>query len=501
MINIGNRRELFVDDYLIDGARNEVPQVICRPQKREPVFVHDAKWEKTDAVYHNIVRTPEGKFRMYYKAAYDGWKPDGAFAMIRRICVIESDDGLHWTRPRLTLTPIPEGEVNNIISGIHDFYDNMYVFYDENPACPEDERYKAFYGEWGNALFMYTSADGINFRFHPEKREDFEWPRGPFGVYPPIGDPRRSSTISMTCVEAESYFDSLNTVYWSKEKGKYVAFVRGFHVADDNFPKDPDVPEAVRDIRYSESDDLRNWSKPRPLRYNDDFDYQLYTNAVQIYYRAPHIMIGYPTRYTAREDWNDSFERLCGAEARRHRGRGQSITDAIFMSSRDGLNWNRTGEAMFVPGPEHGGNWIYGDAYSCVGCVESPGPIAGSDPVLSFFCKENIEDGPRVLYRYELRVDGFACRRSTYAPQKLVTKPFIYDGDELEINFATSAAGYIKFTLACEDGREIHTSQVFGDKIDRIVGFDDGSPADFRGKPVVLTAEMSDASLYAIKFN
>ena len=59
----------------------------------------------------------------------------------------------------------------------------------------------------------------------------------------------------------------------------------------------------------------------------------------------------------------------------------------------------------------------------------------------------------------------------------------------------------MKFTLEAEDGTAIHSSQVFGDKIDRIVGFDDGSVADFAGKTVTLKVEMSDASLYAIKFN
>ena len=503
MINIGSRRELFTDDYLIDTGRTGVPQVQCRPIRREKAFTFDAHWESLDSVFHSIVELPGGGYRMYYKAAYNGWKPDGAFAMIRRICFIESGDGIHWTRPRLAITPLDGiAEVNNVISGLYDYYDALYVFCDTNPDCPEDERFKGVYGGWGDGLYLYKSADGVHFRFYPDKEEDIVRPKSTFGEFYPIGDKRRPTPLLMSTLESHCYFDTLNTIRWDPNKKKYVALVRGFHVGDEQFPRDPDVPDAVRDIRYSESEDLVHWSFPVQVKYNDGDDYQLYTNAAVTYYRAPHMMLATPTRYTARAEWNDSFGKLCGGVTRGPFGRNQSMTDAIFMSSRDGgQSWYRTGEAFFRPGPEHGGNWVYGDAYPCVGMIETPGELPGSDPVISMYCKEWHKDEPTSLYRYEIRVDGFTCRRAAYHPQMLVTKPFIYDGKELEINFSTSAAGYIKFTLRCEDGREIHSSQVFGDKIDRIVGFDDGSPADFAGKPVTMICEMSDADFYSFKFN
>jgi len=40
-----------------------------------------------------------------------------------------------------------------------------------------------------------------------------------------------------------------------------------------------------------------------------------------------------------------------------------------------------------------------------------------------------------------------------------------------------------------------------GDKVDRIVGFENGTPADLSGKEVVMEIEMSDASIYSFKFN
>ena len=489
MINIGNRRELFVDNFLIDEEKTTAPAVVHKPVKRDVAFTHDAQWETLGAAYHNIVITPEGKRYMYYKSMHQDIKPDGADATMRRICVIQSDDGLNWTRPELVITPIfgkrIDAASNNVISGLYDYYDNMFVFYDTNPNCPENERFKAVYGEWGTGMFGYVSADGINFRFHPGEN---------------IHEMMHNS-LMISGKDSGCYFDSLNTVYYNHELGKYVAFVRGFHVGDDYYPPDPDVDDAVRDIRYTVSDDFWHWSYPEVFKYNDEYDYQLYANAIAPYYRAPHIYCATPTRYVAWPEWNDSFEKLPNAEERRHRHRGKSMNDAIFMSSRDGQNWFRYGEAFMTAGPEHHSNWKYGDCYPCVGFTETPGEIPGTDPYLSMFCKEDHENEPTKLYRYSLRLDGFVSRTSTLKPQMLVTKPFVYEGKELEINFETSALGYMKFKLRANDGTELWSKEVMGNKVDRIVGFENGTPADLSGKEVVMEIEMSDASIYSFKFN
>ena len=300
MINIGNKRELMIDDHLIDTGKNEVGLINIAPTEKEAAFVHDAPWEATGASFHNIVKKPDGGYLMYYKATYNGLKPDGWVGMIRRVCVIESDDGIHWSRPKLVITPLDGmGETNNVISGSYDYYEAIFFFYDTNPDCPEDERYKGVYGEWALGLFLYTSPDGIHFRFHPEEGKDVARPR-PFEKFPPIGDPRRISTLLMSTEESHCYFDTLNTIRWDDEKEKYIALVRGFHKGNDQFPESSDDPGAKRDIRYAESDDLIHWSMPVQVTYNDDFDYEMYTSCSLPYYRAPHILIGTPTRYTAR---------------------------------------------------------------------------------------------------------------------------------------------------------------------------------------------------------
>ncbi|MBQ7499810.1 MAG: hypothetical protein IJT91_02845 [Clostridia bacterium] len=508
-IDIGNKRELFFDDYIVDKEKTTAAVELCRLQKKEKVFTYDAHWEQLDTVYQNIVKTPEGKYRMYYKSHYNGPKPDGAFALIRRICVIESDDGIHWTRPVLGITPIEDHPDTNIISGFYDYYDNMFVYYDENPDCPPEDKYKAIYGGWGEALFGYKSADGIHFRFYPdrEKIERGEMAPPKYGVklnYPPVGDRDRPSTVLVSTMESGCYFDSLNTMFYDKVNKKYVLFVRGFHIGDDLFPDDPDDPRAVRDIRRMESEDMIHFTHPELIEFIDDpgYDYQLYANAITPYYRAPHILIGTPTRYIAR-DWCTGFEELTNAEDRRDRGRGTSLNDAIFMASHDGgKTWKRYSEAILTSGPEQKYNWMYGDCYPCVGMIETPSVTPGTDPELSLYCKEHDKDGVTVLYRYTLRVDGFAARVGDFAGKTLVTKPFVYDGKELEINFASSAVGYMKIKLInTESGEEMYTTEIFGDSIARRVIFEEGkTPEAFAGKPVVMEVEMHDAKIYSFIF-
>ena len=488
MINIKNNRELFVDEYLVDTEKTTARISPCKPVKREVAFSFDASWETHGTVYQNIVRKPNGTYLMYYKSNYIDEKPDKSFGIIRRICVLQSEDGLNWSRPELCITPLPGPRAveptNNIISDLYDYYDNMFVFYDTNPKCPENERYKAIYGEWGTGIFGYKSADGINFNFHPESN----------------GTGTRESTLLISGADAGCYFDSLNTVYFNNEIGKYVAFVRGFHVGEDNYPPDPDVPEAVRDIRYMESEDFVHWSYPVAFKYNDDYDYQLYANAILPYYRADGLWVATPTRYVAWPEWIDTFNKMPDVEDRAHRGRGLSLNDAIFMSSRDCKNWYRFGEAILTPGPEQKRNWIYGDCYPCIGFVETKSDVPGADPYLSMYCKEDQVGKYTQLYRYSLRVDGFVEVRSGFEPTKLVTKPFVYEGSEMEINFSTSAIGWLKIKLI-SDGKTLETREIIGDKIDRIVGFENGTPADLSGKEVTMEIELCDAAIYSFKFN
>ena len=178
-IDIGSRRELFVDRHLIDqldGASLE----IYRPQPHEVVIKFDAPWESCSPGYTTILQDDEhGIFRMYYRATHT----PPAFGKKRDVprrevtCYAESKDGIHWTRPSLGLIEFEESKDNNIMwDGVGS--DNLSVMKDANPDCPPDARYKAIGrgkplanepSPYEHGLYLLKSPDGIHWKPVREK--------------------------------------------------------------------------------------------------------------------------------------------------------------------------------------------------------------------------------------------------------------------------------------------------------------------------------------------
>lgn len=440
ILTVGSDRQLMLDDYLINPDMSDAYINIETPVKQEAVFKFDKQYEAGDTVYHNITRMPDGTYRMYYKATDD----------IRRICYIESTDGLNWTRPQLT-TNLYGGQYSNIVTSDDCRPDNLFVFYDTNPAVPDYQRMKGIYGQWGDGLFLEYSVGGLGnyFNFWPNEVKM-------------MGNPESTGGC---------YFDTLNTVHWDANRGQYVAFVRGFHTDDGNYNlTDPNFvsenPDLMRrDIRVAYSYDCVNWTTPVPLKYNTTDDYQLYTNAALPYFRAPKTYVGMPTRF---------FE-----------SNGNYYTQVFFMSSRDTLNWTRTEEPYLTP--ENSKSYRYQrSGYPCIGYIETaPGEI-------SFYMKEKKTDyGTSTLYRYTLRTDGFMSAMGN----TLTTKPFTYEGDELLLNFE----GEVKVTLRDVTGNTVTSEWIKGDEIDKTVEFNAAIP---QGNAATLTFEMKEGTkIYSFKFN
>ena len=73
-IDIGSRRELFVDQYLIEDL-NGVRLELHRPEAREVVLVTDKPWEGNTSAYYTIFQDENGvqddtKYRMYYRGSH-----------------------------------------------------------------------------------------------------------------------------------------------------------------------------------------------------------------------------------------------------------------------------------------------------------------------------------------------------------------------------------------------------------------------------------------------
>jgi hypothetical protein len=230
------------------------------------------------------------------------------------------------------------------------------------------------------------------------------------------------------------------------------------------------------------------------------------------------LFVGFPTRYVVRT-LSEDVQALPPTELRRRLIRaslgikqgtrlGTDLTDGLFMTSRDGQNFMRWGEAFIRPGLERQGRWIYGDNYQNWGIVETRSDDADSPNELSVYSNEGYwrADGTR-LRRYTLRIDGFVSVRTPLDGGEVTTKPVVFEGGRLMVNFSTSAAGSIRIEIQDVRGRPIDglslkdSSEIFGDDIERIVRWKDNrNLSQLAGQPVRLRFVMRDADLFAFRF-
>ena len=135
-VNVGGRRELFLDDVMVERMVGGTQRVFHRPVAREVVMKYDKPWEG-NSCGDSVVFRDGDIYRMYYRAL-DTSKPPGF------TCYAESRDGIHWNRPDLDLVEFNGSKTNNIVLQTAGFHDgNLMVFRDENPSATPDALYKA----------------------------------------------------------------------------------------------------------------------------------------------------------------------------------------------------------------------------------------------------------------------------------------------------------------------------------------------------------------------
>jgi hypothetical protein len=437
-IDLGSRRELLVDRFLIESLSGEAKQTVQRPEPREVVLVTDEPWEGNTCAYYSIFQ--DGPlYRMYYRGShYDTETQRAAHPEVT--CYAESRDGIHWTKPKLGLFEFDGSKENNIVwSGIgaHCFT----PFKDANPDCAADARYKAFArgrptGKKG--IYVFQSADGIH------------W--SPMHDEPVITD---------------GAFDSQNLAFWDVHAGIY----RGYHR---DFRK-------VRDIKWSVSTDFLSWSDPEFLDYGDQPLEHLYTNAIQNAPRAPHILIGFPTRYLP--------------------GEGQRV-EPTFMSSRDGRQFHRWYEPVI---PETAPEDRSGNRsnYMTWGILDLP-----TEPdSYSVYATEAYYTGPDSrVRRFVYRKDGYVAVEAAGAGE-LLTKPIRFEGTSLSVNVLTKPGGSVHVAVLTADGEEISpftlaaSGSLSGDQLDGQAAWNgSGDVSRLAGQPIRLKFSLQDAQIFSFQF-
>ena len=178
------------------------------------------------------------------------------------------------------------------------------------------------------------------------------------------------------------------------------------------------------------------------------------------------------------------------------------------MTSRDGLNFRRWDDAWIRPSLRTRHNWAYGDNYVAWHVVETDSPEDDSPRELSLYATESYFTGATSrLRRYSIRIDGFASVFAPLSGGELITKPLLFNGDTLNLNFSTSAAGSIRVEIQNLKGKPIkgHTladcAELFEDAIDYPVRWQGGTNIlPLAEEPVRLRFVLRDADLYALRF-
>lgn len=458
-LTLGSGLGLFFDDWLI-ASMNGTRLKLHNPVSHGPVFTFDQPWEGGQSGYVTILN--DGKrYRMYYRGGGD----------LRRehTCVAFSDDAIRWTRPKLGLVEFAGSKDNNIIwtgprKAYHESH-NFSPFIDQNPAAKPDEKWKAVSssridiggGHKKNVLLGFVSADGIHWR---KLREQ--------------------------AIITEGAFDSQNVAFWDSAQAQYVCYSR-------------QAQQGKRSVNRCTSEDFVTWTHPVLLNFGDSPIEQFYTNAIVPYFRQPAVYIGLPMRFIPPGD-RDTI----GFEQRKTDG----LSDAVFMSSHDGLRWNRPFmEAFIRPGLDPL-NW--GGAHG--NCMAAWGIIQSSPTEISLFWADHYDNYPADaliprMIRGTVRLDGFASVNAPHAGGECVTKLLTFSGKELVLNVSTSAPGSIRVELQDAEGRPLpgyaldDCPPIWGDEIERKVAWKHGTDvSSLAGQPIRLRFVMMDADLYAFRF-
>ncbi len=448
-VDINSRRELFVDEHLI-ARMDGVALKLHKPQAHDVALVCDAPWEGNTSGYFTLFQDG-ALFRCYYRGThYDEATKKGAHT--ETTCYAESRDGIAWTKPKLGLVGFNGSKENNIILigvGCH----NFAPFKDANPDCPPESRYKALAGMGDNTT--------------RKKRPSLQAWRSPDGL--------RWSRMREESVITAGSFDSQNTAFYDTARGEYRAYWRYFTggYTDERGWK----PKGVRAIRTATSKDFLTWRNQADLAYGDVPEAQLYTNAVRPCDRAPHLLLGFPTRYQPKH---------------------QQV-EPVFMTSRDGVNFRRWEEPLIpITAPkDRDGNR---SNYMTLGVLQLP----GKERELSVYATEAYYKGPGSrIRRFTFRVDGFVSA-SAAQQGELVTKHLTYTGSKLTLNLVSR--GETRVELQDAAGKAIpgfaldDCAPVSGDHIDYSVVWKGGSLAALAGKPVRLRFVMRQVDLFAFQF-
>jgi hypothetical protein len=467
-IDIGTRKQLFVDDARIASQHN-IELVMNSPHATGELLVEaDLPHEHGGYVflYSSILREEDGRIRLWY----DLITPTGAgpYDHERRVCYAESLDGIHFVKPNLGLHDVGGSKDNNVV--LPGVIGGCAVWKD--PVAPAEHRYKTQAKVYPSGKFhMHSSPDGIRWSL--------------FAEIPPQG-PHDTQTI----------------LFWDRHLGRYLFYGRHKAIT-------PEIEVLCRSVRRAELTDLTRIENTGLAIWPDARDRAAYVSPAD---QSPVDYYGATVFPYSEAD--DVYIML--AQAFWHwmpDTNGPGTRDVRLATSRDSHVFHRAGgrRPFLRMGPA--------GRFDAKGVWALPNPIVMGDEIWIYYAGTNLDrtgqvdpsapSGQRLggIGRAVLRLDGFVSADAPYEGGELTTPLLRFAGDRLELNLDTSAGGGARVELLDEQGTPI--PGLSGDAAPWLVGNSvrfpvawtgDGDLSSWAGKPIRLRFLLRDCKLYAFQF-
>ncbi len=524
-LDVGNRKQLFFDSRFIESSDGVTHTVNSPHQTGEILIQPDQPWEK--GMYlgsYSSVLKENGKIRIWYNLLETEHRPNENPDFMA-VAYAESTDGIHFTKPRLGLVEYQGSKQNNFVMP-HDptklAQGGGSVGYDDNPACPPDERYKSWqkiYPKQGSGIQgpyrIYVSEDGLKWR------------------------------LSEKLVTGLRAADTQPTWFWDKSRNRYVGYSREWVIFSGE--------QQIRMASYNDSKDMFHWENPHVVLEPDEADFtgnlrpqvnfanmpvdrerlieranaaadrrpkstfsvkgpdatgiipdqvpdpgapmDIYGPGITLYDEADAT---YLSLYSAFHHWGASDS-------------GPDTGDVGLALSRDGRHFNRPGSRQPFLGLGTSGafdsKWVWA----------MPKPVRMGDELWIYYVGTNKKHSGKIdpnekeqksaISRAVMRLDGFVSADFSYTGGTLITPLMKFQGTKLELNVDTAGGGVGRVAILDEWGAPIpgfslmEADQINGNSVSMKVSWKGKSDlSSLQGRSIKLYFRMRNTKLYAFQF-
>ena len=486
-LSVGNRACLFLDDHFIDkqeGLKHSWHQGKLRP---EVAIAETEPWENWPTLWGSCFYDPKYKvYRMYYQVTlYPSDAPGISFRDL--LCYAESKDAKTWVKPKIGIVEHNGSKENNIVVA---FAGPPCVMID--PKAKDNAGRLKMFTYFLKADPKYHDAHGVNML---QSEDGIHWNYGRPVEFPTWADP----AVALP-------FNDLFPIYWDDIRKSYVGAFRtaSTHAIGELFAKDGKTKNRRRAVGITWSDSpTKGWSPVQMALHPDDEDDKRATTF---------------SKDPAKPEWAEMYVMAISTYGNHHLGL-VSFYDVVDSKDCNGggdlqLAYSNDGNTWRRPEPrtsavEH--NTDRPDLLPTFAQMNPP--LDMGDEIWVFFSENNGTHGIMPFDKSDGRIRAAVWRKDGFASMDcavrgtLITKPIVFDGQELLVNFNTQPGGEIRVAILDEQGQPIGQydlggcTTLTGDKVAHRVEWQPGwNLASFKGKPMRLLFELKKAQLWSFRF-